>query len=101
MQYLAIIEMHDIWFVDSQAYAVKKKVGGRMITVSWHTRDENERESLDQHLPMKVIYYDQDMSEIQQRLRGEFFKAMQLMDQRYRDEAIPTEGADIIRLKSD
>lgn len=100
MQYLAVIEMHDIWFVDSQAYAVKKHVGGRMITVSWHTRDEADRESLDQHIPMDIVFYDQDMTEIQLRLRGEFYKAMQLMDERYRNASIPAEGARIIPLKS-
>jgi len=99
MQYLAIIDGNDFWFVDSQAYAVSNEEGGRMITVSWHPDPGLEKESLDQHHPMKVVFYERDMSDIQIRLCGEFYQAMQLVDQRYRDEQIPVEGARILPLK--
>lgn len=98
LQYLAIVEKNDIYFVDSQAYAVNDNEGGRMITISWHTSPAQQRESLEQHLPMEVIFYDQDMKDIQSRMCQEFYQAMQLMDQRYRDESIPGEGARIITL---
>ena len=100
LQYLAVIESQDIYFVDSQAYAVNGNEGGRMITISWHTGAQQERESLEQNIPMEVIFYDQDMKDIQIRMCREFYQAMQQMDQRYRDEQIPPEGANIIKLGS-
>jgi hypothetical protein len=100
MQYLAIIDGHDIWFVDSQAYAVNEAEGGRMITVSWHVEKQLQRNALDQPVPMRIHFYHKDMSSIQQRLRGEFLRAMQQLDQRYRDQQIPSEGAHIIDLRA-
>ena len=100
MQYLAIVDGDDYWFVDSQAYAVRNERGGRMITVSWHP-DAQGRESILQNLPMRVVYYDCDMSEVQARLLGEFQKAMQLVDSRYRDEQLPPDGAEIVEIDRD
>lgn len=99
LQYLAVIDGNDIYFVDSQAYAVNDNEGGRMITISWHPSADTERESLEQNIPMKIIFYDQDMKDIQVRLCRELYEAMLQMDQRYRDEQIPAEGARIIDLK--
>jgi hypothetical protein len=98
MQYLAVIDGHDFWFIDSQAYAVRDNQGGRMITVSWHSDPGLEREALTENVPVEVVFYDQDMSDVQLRLIGEFHQAMQLIDQRYRDQQIPSEGARIIPL---
>jgi len=101
MQYLAIIERDIFWFVDSLAYAVRENEGGRLITVSWHPlTGEDGRSGLTQHMGCRVVYYGKDMSEVQNRLRGEFFQAMQSMDQRYRDEHIPSEGARILPLNA-
>ena len=86
LQYLAIIEKNTFWFVDSQAYAVRGDEGGRLIRVSWQpVIDTNQREGLTQHMNCRVIFYGEDMSEIQTRLSGEFYKAMQLIDQRHCD----------------
>ena len=100
MQYLAVIEADAFWFVDSLAYAVRGNEGGRMITVSWHpAQQSSDREGLDQHLDCRIMFYDQDMSDIQTRLRGEFLQSMQQLDQRYRDQNIPAGGAKILSLK--
>lgn len=99
LQYLAVIDGNDFWFVDSQAYAVSDNEGGRMITISWHPDTMIHRESLEDNIPMKINFYDQDMQAIQVRLCREFYEAMQLMDQRFRDEKIPAEGARILQLK--
>lgn len=99
MQYLAVIDGNDFWFIDSLAYAVRDNEGGRMITVSWHTETSNERVSLEQNVSLRVIFYAGDMQPIQRRLTGEFYQAMQQMDQRYRDRQIPAEGARIIAWK--
>ncbi|RDH84792.1 MAG: hypothetical protein DIZ80_04820 [endosymbiont of Galathealinum brachiosum] len=86
LQYLAIIEMNAIWFVDSLAYATRGDEGGRLIRVSWHPLvNVNQRESLTQHMDCRVIFYGGDMQEIQKRLNNEFYQAMLLIDQRHRD----------------
>lgn len=97
MQYLAIVEANTFWFVDSLAYAVRRNEGGRMITVSWHPVNTAKRESMEQHIDCRVMYYDRDMSDVQNRLRREFYQAMLLLDQRYRDRYIPAEGARILQ----
>ena len=86
MQYLAIIEADTIWFVDSMAYAVQDGEGGRMITISWHPQGDTNREGLNQHVPCRVTYYGEEQDEIQRRLRNEFLQAMELVDQRYREQ---------------
>jgi len=100
LQYLAIIEQDAFWFVDSQAYAVRGDEGGRLIRVSWHPLiNANEREGLTQHMDCKVVFYGEDMSEIQTRLNSEFYQAMLQVDQRHRD-SLPSNGkAKILPLK--
>lgn len=98
MQYLAVIDGNEVWFIDSLAYAVEHNEGGRLITISWRISNHTERQSLDQNIPMDIIFYARDQQEIQLRLTGEFYQAMSQMDQRYRDEQIPSEGARIIKL---
>ena len=86
LQYLAIIEKNAFWFVDSLAYAVRGDEGGRLIKISWHPLlCAGDRVDLTQHMACKVVFYGEDMSEIQSRLISEFYKSMQLLDQRYRD----------------
>ena len=100
MQYLAIIERDDFWFVDSMAYAVRGEEGGRIITVSWHpVLTAGKRIGLSQHMDCRVIFYDRDMSDVQSRLRGEFFKSMQLMDQRYRESLVSDGEVKILALR--
>ncbi|VAW51663.1 hypothetical protein MNBD_GAMMA06-368 [hydrothermal vent metagenome] len=86
LQYLAIIEKNTFWFVDSLAYAVRGDEGGRLIRVSWHPLiTAHEREGLTQNMDCKVVFYGEDMSEIQNRLSGEFYQSMLQIDQRHRD----------------
>lgn len=100
MQYLAIIERDAFWFVDSMAYAVRGEEGGRLITVSWHPLlSAGERSGLSQHMDCRVIFYDRDMSDVQTRLRGEFFKSMQLMDQRYMESLVSDGEVKILKLR--
>ena len=97
MQYLAIIEASTFWFVDSMAYAVQDGEGGRIITISWKPQIEaHDREGLDQHMACHVTYYGDDQSEIQNRLRGEFLQAMELIDERYREKLPVDQGVRIL-----
>ncbi len=69
LQYLAIIEMNAIWFVDSLAYATRGEEGGRLVTISWHpVITDGQRDGLIQPLENRVIFYQQDRKEIQSRL---------------------------------
>jgi hypothetical protein len=86
LQYLAIIEKNAFWFVDSLAYAVRGDEGGRLIRISWHPLiNANQREGLNQNMHCRVIFYGEDMSEIQNRLNSEFYQSMRQIDQRHRD----------------
>jgi len=86
LQYLAIIEKNAFWFVDSLAYAVRDDEGGRLIRVSWHPLiSPNQREGLTQDMDFRVIFYGEDMSDIQTRLCSEFYQSMLQIDQRHCD----------------
>jgi len=101
MQYLAIIEKNAFWFVDSLAYAVREDEGGRLIRVSWHPIiNANERDGLTQNMDCRVIFYGGDMREIQNRLNGEFYESMRLIDQRHRDSLNTECKVSILPLRS-
>ncbi|MEA1889757.1 MAG: hypothetical protein U9N50_08270 [Pseudomonadota bacterium] len=99
MQFLAALDQHEIIFVDSLAYAVSDNQGGRVILISWKFPTHPERESLTEAVPGEVVYYARKSDTVQLRLATEFKQAMELMDSRYRDQTIPTEGARILPLK--
>lgn len=102
MQYLAIIEKTAFWFVDSLAYAVRGDEGGRLIRVSWHPIiNASQRDGLTQHMDCRVVFYGQDMSEIQNRLNSEFYQAMLLIDQRHRDSLVANCKVSILPLSTD
>lgn len=102
LQYLAIIEKDTFWFVDSMAYAVRGDEGGRLIKISWHPLIEaSQRDALNQHMDCRVIFYGEDMSEIQNRLNSEFYQAMLQIDQRHRDSLITNYTVNILPLKLD
>ena len=100
LQYLAIIEKNAFWFVDSLAYAVRGDESGRLIRVSWHpVINANQREGLTQHMDCRVIFYGEDMSEIQTRLNSEFYQSMLQIDQRHRDSLNTNCKVSILPLK--
>ena len=90
MQFLAIITNDEILFVDSQDYAVKDGEGGRLVVLSWQTESTGRRSSLDEPVPVEVIYYKQNAEQIQSRLMSEFPRAMKDIQQRKTgfDEAV-------------
>lgn len=100
LQYLAIIEKNTFWFVDSLAYAVRGDEGGRLIRVSWQPLIvAAERDDLTQPMDCNVVYYGEDMSEINKRLNGEFYQAMLQIDQRHRDSLTGHDNIRILPLK--
>ena len=99
MQYLAVITHDEVVFVDSQAYACRDGVGGRLIIVAWKFDTRRQREALDEPRPCEVIHYHRDSAAIQQRLVGDFREALELVDRRFRDRSVPAGGARILPLK--
>lgn len=100
MQFLAVMDQDEIVFVDSQSYAVSENQGGRLILVAWQFTETHKREALTDPVPCEVVFYASKHADIQLRLVEELRKAMELMDQRYRDEQMPAKGAKILSLPS-
>ena len=98
MQFMAIADGHEIIFVDSQSYAVSDNQGGRLILVGWQFPASHDRDSLSSPVPCEVVFYGRKSSDLQLRLITEFKKALELMDQRYRDSELPLQGAKILNL---
>lgn len=98
MQFLAILDQHEINFIDSQKYTISGDTGGRVIVLSWQYSESTHRESLDQPVACKVVSCEQDYQKIQLRLVGEFKQAMEHLDRRYRDKLPAMDCANIVRI---
>ena len=98
MQFMAVLDKNEIVFVDSQSYAVSNDEGGRLILIAWKIDTTHERDALTDPMPCEVVFYEQNNSDLQLRLIAEFRHAIEMLDQRYRDEQMPAEGAKILNL---
>lgn len=98
MQYLAVMDKNEIIFVDSLSYMVSGDQGGRLILIAWQFPRSHDRAALTDAMPCELVFYQQAISNIQLRLIAEFRKAMETMDQRYRDQELPAKGAKILSL---
>ena len=98
MQFMAVLDKNEIVFVDSQSYAVSKDEGGRLILVAWKFAESIDRDALTDPVPCEVVFYEKHHRDLQLRLISEFRQAMELMDQRYRNEQLPAKGAKILKL---
>ncbi|MGD2113309.1 MAG: hypothetical protein PVI50_07975 [Gammaproteobacteria bacterium] len=99
MQYLGVIARDEIVFVDSQAYAYRENEGGRVIMLAWRFDTAAQRAALDQPQPCRVIHYTRDGNQLHSRLVSAYREALQLVDRRFRDRALPPGGARIVPLK--
>ena len=99
LQFMGVITETEVVFVDSQAYAYNQDEGGRLIMLAWKFRNTSERESLNDPVDCDVIYYHPESHEIQRRMVGEFRDALKHLDERYREQALPAEGARILKLR--
>ncbi len=99
LQYLGVITEREIVFVDSQSYAYNQDEGGRLIMLAWEFTHAGTRESLQEPVGCTLLCYHPDCREIQLRLITAFRESLQLLDQRYRDQALPADGARILKLK--
>lgn len=85
----ALITDSEIYFADNNRTLEADGVKGHPIMISWHLHLAEARDISEQHIPMKTIFYENNLEEFQQQLTGEFYKALMLMDQSYRDGPIP------------
>ena len=76
MQYLAVADGDEVIFVDSQAYTVSGGEGGRLIMLSWVFVQGASRDSLDQPVPVRVLYHQPQGEAAQKRMVVEFGKAL-------------------------
>ena len=81
LQYTALITDSNIYFADNSDMQIK---------ISWHLHLAEARDVNEQHIPMKVMYYEHGLEQLQQKLTGEYYKALMLMDEKYRTELIPS-----------
>ncbi len=84
MQMLAVIDEEEIIFVDNQAYAVRDGEGGRLIMLAWLYRHAERGDDLGGPAPIELVYYHDSARDLHNRLIGEFSKALDLMEQRYK-----------------
>jgi hypothetical protein len=68
MQYLAVLDAHEILFVDSQRKP--------WIEIAWLDFRPGEREMLTERVAYAAVYYTPNGRETMQRLQGEFAKAL-------------------------
>ena len=100
MQYQAVIDADEIIFVDNQAYAVQDGNGGRLIVLSWKVPLHSSRDSLNEPVPIDVVYYVHDDHHIHRRLIGEFPKALDLYENRQRKNSDTEKTAAILPFRS-
>jgi len=74
MQYLAIVDSEEIVFVDGQ--------GPRLIELAWRDFQPGERQDLRAPVTYTCVYYEQKGNAAMARLQAEFFKALELLEER-------------------
>lgn len=87
MQYQAVIDSDEIIFVDNQGYAVQDGRGGRLIILAWKMSMHHSRDSLNEPVPIEVVYYVTDDHGIHRRLIGELPKALDRYEERQREDS--------------
>ncbi|MBK1702853.1 hypothetical protein [Thiococcus pfennigii] len=72
IQYLAVVEPDEVFFVDGQGgYAHRDGIGGRLIRIAWRPQPAGARRSLSAPVPSEILYYAPDLEPVQRRLVGE------------------------------
>jgi len=99
MQYMAILDKHEIIFVDSLVYQMVGNQGGRIITTAWQFPTHKDRESLSEPQTCSYVYYHPLAKENHLRLHGSFRQAILLLDERYRESILPSHQAKILPIK--
>jgi hypothetical protein len=99
MQYQAVIDSDEIIFVDNQGYAVQGGKGGRLIILAWQVPMHSTRDSLNEPVPIEVVYYVSHDHDIHRRLIGEFPKAIDTHEHRLKGNSNADKTATILPFK--
>lgn len=97
MQYQAVIETHEVFFVDNQAYAVCEGEGGKLIMLAWAFNDSDARDSLSEPVNIELVYYRAEIRDIHQRLMSEFPKALDRAEQLMEENGCKPPGRKVLR----
>lgn len=98
MQYQAVVDRHEVVFVDSHGgYAYQDGEGGRLIRIAW--RPAVGRASLSAPVPCEIVYYFKNMRETQRRLLGEIQGTIKQMLERQRNAAGVTAAPRVVSLR--
>ena len=100
MQYQAVIDDDEIIFVDNQGYAVQDGKGGRLIILAWQVPLHNTRDSLNEPVPIEVVYYVRHDHDIHRRLIGELPKAIDIHEHRLKGNSKADKTATILPFQS-
>ena len=100
MGYTALIYENRILFSDNSSMISHAEVSGHPVTMEWQFFIAEDRNHNDQHIPMQIRFHSNDLSDTQQQLTGEFYKAMMHIDQQFSEEPIPSASLDVISINS-
>jgi hypothetical protein len=100
MQYQAVIDSDEIIFVDNQGYAVQDSKGGRLIVLAWEVALHGPRDSLNEPVPIEVVYYGPERHETHRRLMGEFPKAIDTYESRLKENSNPGKTATVLPFRA-
>jgi hypothetical protein len=83
MQFLAVINRHEIIFIDYQGgYTIQDGEGGRLITLAWQFSTEETRASLYEPVKMELVHYRQDVKALHQRIMSEFPSVLEQLSEK-------------------
>ena len=99
MQFQAVISRDEIIYVDNQAYRVQDDQGGRLIVLAWDLTAADQRESITDPVPIEIIYFHENLRDIQRRLIGEFPAALSLHEEKEHSHEDRSQAADVIPLR--
>ena len=85
---LAVISENKILFAELSS---ESEQSAMPVKIGWEFLVAEDRDTNSQHLPMKTSFYSENLEELQQRLTGEFYKALMLADEKFRTTVIPAQ----------
>jgi hypothetical protein len=100
MQFQAVIDRHEIIFVDALGgYVVQGGEGGRVILLSWQPAPPGELGSLSEPVPCEVVHYRAGLEDLQRRLVGEFTAALAAADARLESATAESRCSHVVPLR--
>jgi hypothetical protein len=83
MQFMAVINRHEIIFIDHQGgYTVEDGKGGRLIALAWQFSTEEPRGSLNEPVKMELVHYREDVKALHQRIMSEFPSVLEQLSEK-------------------